>query len=198
MEIQNTPCRKMAAYTPSHYRCIFMDYCKPLFFECHHTHLSSDDSHHLDALTSGSPAYAALQSVILDTRLLKNIAKLSDFCHTGVLEVYHSVLTKYCPKRQHFSYRGMVARTQLAALDHNHNTGRNQATTATGEEKRYNWFSQSQETMGCKPIHEPEYYSYLDEMMTKVIEAREKKPNIQSKHKAQTTSCSIASKYSSL
>ena len=30
-------------------------------------------------------------------------------------------------------------------------------------------------------------------MMTKVIEAREKKANVQSKHKVHTTSCSIAS-----
>ena len=108
-----------------------------LFLECDHPHRSSDDRASKLWLTSGSPAYAALQSVILDTGLLKDIAKLSDFCHTGVVEVYHSVLTKYCPKRQHFGYRGMVARTQLAALDHNHNTGRNQATTATGEEKRH-------------------------------------------------------------
>ena len=108
-----------------------------LFLECDHPCLSSDDRASKRWLTSGSPAYAALQSVILVTRLLKDIAKLSDFCHTGILEVYHSVLTKYCPKRQHFSYRGMVAQTQLAALDHNHNTERNQATTATGKEKRY-------------------------------------------------------------
>ena len=89
----------------------------------------------------------------------------------------------------------MVARTQLAALDHNHNTGRNQATTATGKDKkRYKLvFPKAKKQWVAKTIYESKSYSYLDEMMTKVIGAREKKPNIQTKHKAQTTSCSIAS-----
>ena len=79
----------------------------------------------------------------------------------------------------------MVARTQLATLDHNHNTGRNQATTATGEEKRYKLvFPKAKKQWVAKPIYEAKSYSYLDEMMTKVIEAREKKPNIESKHRA--------------
>ena len=47
--------------------------------------------------------------------------------------MYHNVQTKYIPKRQHFSYKGMVARTQLAGLDHNANTGREQATSGESE-----------------------------------------------------------------
>ena len=43
--------------------------------------------------------------------------------------------TKYAPKQQHFSYNGMVAQTQLAALDHNANTGRQQATVSRGPTK---------------------------------------------------------------
>ena len=42
------------------------------------------------------------------------------------------MLTKYCPKRQHFSYNGMQARTELAIIDHNNNVKREQATTANG------------------------------------------------------------------
>ena len=38
-------------------------------------------------------------------------------------------MLKYVPKRQHFSYEGMVCRTQLAAIDHNYGCGRQQATT---------------------------------------------------------------------
>ncbi len=40
--------------------------------------------------------------------------QMSQFHHTGELEVYHSLLLKYVPKHLHFSYKGMVARTQLA------------------------------------------------------------------------------------
>jgi len=63
------------------------------------------------------------------------VAKLTDFCHTGGLEVYHSLVLKYCPKREHFSYKCMVARIQLAALDNNYNTGRKQAVIKEGERK---------------------------------------------------------------
>ena len=71
---------------------------------------------------------------MLNTKLLKDVAKLTDFCHTGRLEVYHSMMLKYCSKREHFSHPGMVARTQLAALDNNANTGRSQAQIQSGQQ----------------------------------------------------------------
>lgn len=73
--------------------------------------------------------HLALEEVVLNTKLLKDLAKLTDICHTGNTEVYHSMMLKYCSKREHFSYKGMVARTQLAALYNNANTVRNQAQT---------------------------------------------------------------------
>ena len=61
-------------------------------------------------------AHLALQKVVLKETLLRDIAKLSSFCHTGMLEVFHSLLTKYCPKRQHFSFMGMSIRTELSHI----------------------------------------------------------------------------------
>ena len=52
-------------------------------------------------------------------KILADIKYLSKFCHTGSLEVFHSVLNKYCPKRLHFTLEGMITRTQLAELDYN-------------------------------------------------------------------------------
>ena len=46
------------------------------------------------------------------------------------------LLNKVVPKCLHFSYKGMVARTQLAVIDHNSNTERNQATVTRGKNKR--------------------------------------------------------------
>ena len=43
------------------------------------------------------------------------------------LESFHSLLTKYSPKRQVFDYDVMLASSQLAIMDHNHNVNRNQA-----------------------------------------------------------------------
>lgn len=44
------------------------------------------------------------------------------------------MMLKYMPKRLHFDYNTMVARTQLAILDNNYNVGREQATTSEGNE----------------------------------------------------------------
>ena len=63
-----------------------------------------------------------------DNHLRNDIKKLNLFCHTGELENYHGFLLKYAPKHIQFSYEGMVARLELAALDHNANVGRQQAT----------------------------------------------------------------------
>ena len=55
---------------------------------------------------------------------------------SGNLEQYHSVLLKYAPKREHFSFNGMVARTQLAMLDHNAHVQRRQAIVQKGGKRR--------------------------------------------------------------
>ena len=86
-----------------------------MYTSCAH-HVLSDREH---CAYKWSPAYNALKSVVLDTRLLNDIPQLTQFKHTGNLEVFHSLLGKYCPERLHFSYEGMYARTQLAVLDHN-------------------------------------------------------------------------------
>ena len=41
--------------------------------------------------------------------------------------MYHSLLLKYCLKRQRFSYIRMQAHIELTILDHNYNTNRKQA-----------------------------------------------------------------------
>ena len=57
---------------------------------------------------------------------------MNGFYHTGSLEVFHSLLLKYCPKWQPFNYDGMEAHIELAILDHNYNTQHQQATTTSG------------------------------------------------------------------
>ena len=69
-------------------------------------------------------ANEALKQVVMDKRLLNDLDLLSKFIHTGALEVYHLLCNKYSPKRKHFGYKGMVARTQLTAWDHNSGTGK--------------------------------------------------------------------------
>ena len=68
-------------------------------------------------------AYATLKKIALDKRLLNDPKYLTDFNHTGTLEVHHSLYNKYSPKPLHFSYPGMIVRAQLAVLDFNSGAG---------------------------------------------------------------------------
>ena len=70
-------------------------------------------------MKKGSKAHNALKEVVLNKRLRNDIKYLREFCHTGNLEVYHSLLLKYVPKRQEFDGDQMDARTTLAVIDHN-------------------------------------------------------------------------------
>ena len=58
-------------------------------------------------LKKNSEGFKSLQKVVFDKKLLADLQQLNGFCHTGTLETYHSMMTKYIPKRIHFSYEGM-------------------------------------------------------------------------------------------
>ena len=143
------------------------------FHRCCHRHISSSEAKKICWLKPGTSAHLALEEVALNTKLLKDLAKLTDFCHTGKLEVYHAMMLKYCSKREHYSYRGMIARTQLAALDNNTNTGRSQAVVKTGEqagEARYKLcFPKANKRWVAKPINEKKSYKYLSDLLFAVI-----------------------------
>ncbi len=55
-------------------------------------------------LKAGAPYHAALSKVVLHKRLNNDIRQLSEFCHTGELESYHSKFGKYVPHQKHFSH----------------------------------------------------------------------------------------------
>ena len=69
-------------------------------------------------------------------------------------------MLKYVPKWEHFSYNGMLARTQLAILDHNNNVNRKQSVVKNGShqgEKRY------------KEIKKQKSYHYIKTMTNDVL-----------------------------
>ena len=88
--------------------------------------------------------------------------------------------TKYAPKRQHFSYNGMVARTQLAALDHNANTGRQQAIVSRGAnqgELQYKVvFPKNTKEWVAKPIFEKTINYHLKPILNAIVERKCLKP----------------------
>ncbi|XP_077323172.1 uncharacterized protein LOC143956885 isoform X1 [Lithobates pipiens] len=102
-----------------------------LYKQCSHEEVlgneEEEEEEHHGWLLQGSAAHQRLKDVVLDPRILKDLGHLSNFCHAGNFEVFHSRVLKYRPKHHHFEIDGMVARTQLAALEHNRNVGREQA-----------------------------------------------------------------------
>lgn len=151
-----------------------------LYHECAHPPIPRNEARTKRWLRPGSAAHNALKEVVFDKNLLRDIQLLSQCCHTGNLEVYHSVQTRYVPKRQHFSYKGMNARSQLAALDHNANTGREQATvtrgTNQGELKYKVVFPKHTKEWVAKPIMEKTSKDHLNPIVDAIVERKKQKP----------------------
>ncbi|XP_065195097.1 uncharacterized protein LOC135826412 [Sycon ciliatum] len=137
---------------------------------CAHSALSSEDERAIKWIKADSEPYKALKGILLDKKLLKDMDKLTKFCHTGSLEVYHSVMTKYIPKRIHFSILGMIVRTQLAALDHNFNVNRHHSKAKKTGEGRYKvQFSRHKGDYVAKKIYDRKSYAYVDKLMCDVV-----------------------------
>ena len=73
-------------------------------------------------MEASSPDFQALEVILLDKGLLKDLSKLTEFCHTGQIEVFYFLINKYSPKRQHFFTVSQCARHQLSVVDHSSGT----------------------------------------------------------------------------
>ena len=121
-------------------------------------------------IVPGSILYNALHAIVCDKNLMKAIPYLVDFCHTGNLEVYHSVMLKYLPKRLQFSFQGMISRTQLSILHFNHVIKQEHAKTIDGDVPRYKLvFSKISQQYVVKPIKKKSEKTYDKELMSKVM-----------------------------
>ncbi|XP_057311862.1 uncharacterized protein LOC130649578 [Hydractinia symbiolongicarpus] len=136
------------------------------FHECAHPTLDQQRKW----LKLNSPAYEAVETIVQNKKTLADMNYLAHFCHTGSLEVFHSLLTKYCSKRIHFSMEGMVARTQLAVLDFNSGTNCEQAVTKKGVLRYKQVFSRVTQSWVVKKITEKKEKAYLAELMTANLE----------------------------
>jgi hypothetical protein len=102
------------------------------FHKCGHKRLTAAKKKKTKWLKKDSQAYKALQDIVTSKTVMKDLPNLTRFCHTGEIEVFHSMLLKYCSKRQHFGYNAMNARLMLAALDWN-SQSREEVRDAEGE-----------------------------------------------------------------
>ncbi|XP_073451735.1 uncharacterized protein [Aquarana catesbeiana] len=97
------------------------------YHSCHHSTIWPEGANNYDWLQAGSAAHCKLKEIVQDKRLLRDLEQLPHFCHTGGLEVFHALAHKYRSKMHNLFIDDMVAQSQLAILDHNHNISRMQA-----------------------------------------------------------------------
>jgi len=149
------------------------DFPGEVFSKCAHPTLTDDEQRRKKWLISQSAAHTALKEVVLNKGLLKDIRQLNEFCHTGNLEVYHSLLTKYCPKRQEFDFSQMAARTVLAVLDHNNNSERQQKKTSEGKQCFKVAYTKNSAKWVIKPAYDVKTYDHVCELMQSAVQQQQ-------------------------
>ncbi|XP_066439004.1 uncharacterized protein [Eleutherodactylus coqui] len=143
---------------------------------CPHPPLPEEMVSSTNWLEKDSTAYEQLKKIVENTSLLSDLKRLSFSCHTGELEIYHGTCLKYHPKTLHFFMDSMVARTQLAALDHNRNVHRVKAevqNASSGDDLD----TMTQKLDACKgqrswitkALYKPIYQNFLFDIMNDVI-----------------------------
>ncbi|KAM3920006.1 uncharacterized protein RB166_014456 isoform 1-T2 [Leptodactylus fuscus] len=141
---------------------------------CHHPPLPKEVVNNTNWLEEGSVAHEELKKIVENTNLLKDIKELSFLCHAGELEIYRTTCLKYRPKSLHFFMDSMVARTQLAALDHNRNVHRvkevvkNAGDTLSDMTQSFK-ASKGQKSWIIKTLYEPGCQNFLFDIMNDVI-----------------------------
>ena len=149
-----------------------------LFKKCEHARLTKKEQKRKRWLSEGSPSYLAVESVVTNRYLLADLKYFVQFNHTGSLEVYHALYNKYCPKRLHFSLPGMIARSELAVLDHNSGAGNVQAQTAENELRYKQSFSKITKNWVVKKIAAPKDKQYLKDLIKEVLHLQDSGENV--------------------
>ena len=109
---------------------------------------------------------------MLDKSLLKDLGKLTEFCHIRQIEVFHSLINKYSSKRQHFFTAIQYAWHQLSVIDHNSGTENDYKRNSSGDVVTKSQYSKSSKCWLSKPVRKKKQKKYLQEMMEKVVEIK--------------------------
>ena len=76
-------------------------------------------------LEANFPDFQTSEVIVSEKCLLKDLGKLTEFCHASQIEIFNSLINNYSPERQHFFKASQNARHQLGVLDHKSGTERN-------------------------------------------------------------------------
>ena len=163
--LQVTQTKVFIAYHPNQTTRHEWEDCR-LFKKCQHSPLCYEDSIQKPWLKLGSPAYCIIENVVTNKHLVSDLKYLTNFNHTGTLEVYHSLYNKFCPKRLHFPYLSMIARSQIAVLDFNAGIECNEYP---GKQRYKQQFSKVTQTWVLKKISQKKKRVYIDALIQEVL-----------------------------
>lgn len=107
---------------------------------------------------------------------LKGFHYFKNFRHTGILESFNNHLLMYAPKRHSYGYVGYNLRTQLAVIDHNYHSNRQQAKKLDGSPRFQCKYSKSTGRFSAQPVMEQKSYGYLPQLMALVFRQRAQTP----------------------
>lgn len=120
-------------------------------------------------LEKDSPAHVSLRSIVLDKRLLNNIPYYLNCRSTAELENFQNLILMYASKRHSYTPPAYRCRNLLAALDHNGHIDREVMTNKDGSIRYQRVFQKKSSRWSVTTCKEPKQYSYVPEMMRKII-----------------------------
>ncbi|XP_065054975.1 uncharacterized protein LOC135683598 [Rhopilema esculentum] len=139
--------------------------------QCNHGPLQSAEPKQY--LKKDSAVMEKLRSVVLDAKILNKLKYYTKFRHTGSIENFNSMLTKYAPKRCAFDYPYFKCRMALAGIDHNMHNSRPQATTKDGQACFKRKYSKATRKFRVEPVKEQKEYSYVPYCLAKIVVDRQ-------------------------
>ncbi|XP_040294023.1 uncharacterized protein LOC121005379 [Bufo bufo] len=152
-----------------------------LYHQCEH---NSVEQHRWRRwLPWGSAAHNSLREIVLNPSLQDDLKHLFTFCHPTDIELFHSAISKYRPKRGDFVKDSVKARIRLASLHHNFNINRVQhevrkTTIRSATQKRLAVCSKDRKHQFLCAVYEPSNQRFLLEIMKDVLELADGKQKL--------------------
>ena len=115
-------------------------------------------------------SFKALQLVVIDKHVLRDLKYLTKFSQTGILEIFYALNNKWIPKSQHFSHLGMITRSHLSVMDFNFGSNLSQAKIKGGQGKYNLGYSKITKQWSSKSIKVKKDKTHYFEMIDRKVE----------------------------
>lgn len=132
----------------------------PIFPKCEHTDQESNDSKKW--LLPGSVVLHQVEKILVDERVLRDVAKLSPHHQTSFVEPLQRLILRFAPKNVTFPFIRMLCRLYLATMHYNENADCEQSVTSAGKARS----GESTE----RPIKTEPTYRYVDDLISLVLD----------------------------